>query len=91
MSVHSDPNAGQRFGKVVVTVDTEAGDCVVTAPVNNRGPFALPKRFRLNTLDEIRGAYAVHLARSSIDPVSRDIARALEFAGRSIRAAEEAR
>jgi hypothetical protein len=87
---HANPEKhGVTFGVVVVTVDLELGDCMVRAP--QRGPIGpVPRRMRLNSLDEIRGAYRVQkgLARRSPkqNPHAADIARALEHAGQRLKA-----
>ena len=90
MSPHSDPEThGVQFGRVVVTVDAALGDCIVIAP--QPGPICTsPKRMRLNSLDEIRGAYAAQaqLARRAPkeNPHAADIARALKLAGQKLKA-----
>jgi hypothetical protein len=89
-SPHTNPEQhGTRFGHVVVTVDLELGDCVVIAP-QRAGVTTAPRKMRLNSLDEIRGAYRVQtgLARrvSAKHPHAADIARALKFAGEQIKA-----
>lgn len=87
-SPHLDPAThGIRFGEVVVTVDLELGDAVVRAP--RPGTFGQgTDRRRFNSLDEIRGAYAVQISRPATDPLAADIARALKFAGQQIRSAQ---
>ncbi|MFV1591279.1 hypothetical protein VWZ88_01765 [Phaeobacter sp. JH20_36] len=95
MSPHSDPEThGVQFGRVVVTVDAAMGDCIVIAP--QPGPICTsPKRMRLNSLDEIRGAYRTQsrLAARVPDqhPHAKDIASALEFAGKTLSAAQGAK
>lgn len=87
---HANPEKhGITFGEVVVTVDVELGDCMVRAP--QRGPIGpVARSMRLNTLDEIRGAYQIQsgLARRSPrqNPHAADIARALVHAGQRLKA-----
>lgn len=87
---HANPEEhGTTFGEVVVTVDVELGDCMVRAP--QRGPIGpVPRSMRLNSLDEIRGAYQIQsgLARRSPrqNPHAADIARALVHAGQRLKA-----
>ena len=87
---HANPEKhGITFGEVVVTVDLELGDCMVRAPQRGLiGP--VPRSMRLNTLDEIRGAYQIQqsLARRSPrqNPYAADIARALKHAGQRLKA-----
>ncbi len=88
-SPHSNPDKyGIRFGAVVVTVDHALGDCVVIAP-QRAGVSTAPRKMRLNSLDEIRGAWGIQdgLARraSSKHPHAADIARALKFADELIK------
>jgi hypothetical protein len=89
-SPHENPERhGTTFGSVVVTVDLALGDCIVTAP--QKGPICTsPRRARLNSLDEIRGAYGMQhqlaVKAPAENPHAADIARALEFAGRKIKA-----
>jgi hypothetical protein len=88
-SPHSNPNKyGTCFGSVVVTVDLALGDCVVIAP-QRAGVTTTPRKMRLNSLDEIRGAWGIQdgLARraSAKHPHAADIARALKFAGELIK------
>lgn len=89
ISPHLDPAAnGTRFGAVVVTVDLDLRDAVVRIPVP--GTFGQGvKEIRLNSLDEITGAYAVQVGRAAIDPQAGDIARALKFAAQQIKQAQE--
>lgn len=87
---HANPDLhGTRFGNVVVTVDLELGDCMVRAPQKGR-ICTMPRTIRLNSLDEIRGAYAAQaqLARCSPkeNPHAADIARALKLAGQKLKA-----
>jgi len=89
-SPHTNPDLhGTRFGQAVVTVDLELCDCVVIAP-QRAGVSTVPRKMRLNSLDEIRGAYGVQigLARRSNGnhQIAADIARALKFAGEQIKA-----
>lgn len=83
-SPHSNPEEhGIRFGQVTVTVDAALGDCVVIAP--RPGPVgSVPRKMRLNSLDEISGAFGVQNRLGVKDPVAADIARALRFAGETI-------
>lgn len=85
-SPHSDPATnGQRFGQVVVTVDLVAGDCQVIAP--RPGPvMPVPRKIRLHSLEEIRGAYRAQLGLAATDPVAKNIADALKFAGQQLKA-----
>ncbi|WP_170326737.1 hypothetical protein [Ruegeria arenilitoris] len=85
-SPHSDPAThGQRFGQAVVTIDLVAGDCVVIAP--GRGPVSLvPRKMRLHGLEEIQGAYQVQIGLAATNPIARDIADALKFAGQQLKA-----
>lgn len=87
-SPHTNPDLhGTRFGQVVVTVDLALGDCVVIAP-QRAGVTTAPRKMRLNSLDEMRGAYAVQhrLAKSAAlkHPHAAEIASALKFAGEQI-------
>ena len=89
-SPHLDPDRhGTTFGRAVVTVDLEKGDCIVTAPQKGR-ICTMPRTIRLNSLDEIRGAYGTQhqlaVKAPAENPHAADIARALEFAGRKIKA-----
>lgn len=76
-SPHLDHDTtAQEFGEVRLTVDLEAGDCVITAP--QHGPvFKRPVTKRLNSLDEIQLAYQNQLP---LGREGRDICRALKFA-----------
>ena len=83
-SPHSDPQAnGTRFGEVIVTVDREAGDCEVRAPQPGK-IGRVEKTMRLHSLEEIQRAYEVQLGLSASDPIARDIAKALKFAGQQL-------
>ncbi|WP_417701906.1 hypothetical protein [Pseudophaeobacter sp.] len=89
-SLHENPDLhGTRFGQVVVTVDLALGDCVVIAP-QRAGVTTVPRKMRLNSLDEIRGAYGVQIGLAkrvaAKHPHAADIARALKFAGEQIKA-----
>jgi hypothetical protein len=89
-SPHLDPERhGTIFGRAVVTVDLERGDCVLTAPQKGR-ICTIPRTIRLNSLDEIRGAYGTQQQLATKAPAENphaaDIARALAFAGRKIKA-----
>jgi hypothetical protein len=80
-SPHIDPDRnGQRFGRVLVTVDVDAGDCVVHSflpgPCNDK-----PRRMHLHSLEELQGAYQVQFGLAATDPIAADNARALKFAG----------
>ena len=79
-SPHEDPCAhGTRFGEVVVTVDTAVGDCVVHAP--RPGPVVpVMHRTRLNSVEEMQGAYSVQMGYAASNPIAGDIARAIKFA-----------
>lgn len=85
-SPHTDPASnGTQFGDVTVTVDLIAGDCVIHAP--RPGPvFPIMRSTRFHSLDEIQGAYQVQIGLAATDPVARDIARALKFAGQQLNA-----
>lgn len=81
MSGHThNPFAGaQRFGRVLVVVDTENGGCLVQAP--QPGPVhEVTRTFRLHGLDEINGAYQLQRSLSATSHVAADIASALKFA-----------
>jgi hypothetical protein len=88
-SPHADPVAhGHRFGDAVVTIDLVAGDCVVTAM--RKGPVCpVPRKMRLHSLDEIRGAYQVQVGMAATDPAAKDIADALKFAGQQLKSHQE--
>lgn len=88
-SPHSDPASnGTRFGDVLVTIDLEAGDCVIIAP--RPGPvIPVMRSTRYHSLDEIRGAYQAQMGRASADPTASDLARALKFAGQQLKSHEE--
>lgn len=84
-SPHSDPERfGVAFGQVVVTVDESRRDCVVIAPQPTR-IAAAPRKMRLHSLDEIRGAWAIQnkLGKAG-NQVAADVAKALEFAGKKL-------
>lgn len=87
---HANPDLhGTRFGEVVVTIDHELGDCMVRAP--QRGPIcSVPRKIRLNSLDEIQGAYQTQLMFAQRNPEKHphaaDIARALKHAGQRLKA-----
>lgn len=84
-SPHLDPDThGTTFGVATVTVDLDAGDCVVRAPRPGR-VLPVMRRVRFNSLDEIRGAYQVQIGRARTDPVARDVAAALKFAGQKLK------
>lgn len=88
-SPHANPELhGTCFGKVVVTVDLELGDCVVIAP-QRAGITTAPRKMRLNSLDEIRGAYGIQIRLAERAGTNHehaaDIARALRFAGEQIK------
>ena len=89
MNVHADPAAnGTAFGEVTVTVDLEAGDCVINAP--RPGPIMpVTRSTRFHSLDEIQGAYQVQIGLAASDPVARDIARALKFAATQLHSHQE--
>lgn len=81
--IHANPSAnGQRFGRAIVTVDHDLGDCVVTCDA----PGYELKRMRLHSLEEISGAYQVQIGLAATDDVAADIARALKFAGQLLKA-----
>lgn len=85
-SPHSDPSThGQQFGRVVVTIDLDAFDCVLRAPGAGRGLRAAGERVvRLHSLDEVREAFRTQnwLSRKPEEhPHAADMARALKFAG----------
>ena len=85
MSEHThNPFAGaQRFGRVLVVVDTENDGCLVQAP--QPGPVGEVNRtFRLHGIEEIQGAYQVQLGLAATDPVASDIASALKFAAQQL-------
>lgn len=84
-SVHANPAAnGTVFGQATVTVDLEAGDCVVRSV--RPGPCGdIPQSMRLNSIDEIQGAYQVQFGLGATDAVAADVARALKFAGQQLR------
>jgi hypothetical protein len=92
-SPHLDPERhGTTFGRAVVTVDLELGDCIVRSP--HTGPVCTVSRtVRFNSLDEIRGAYStqMRLAKKSptATPYAADIARALKHAGQRLKAHQE--
>lgn len=90
-SVHANPATnGTVFGKATVTVDLDAGDCVVHS--FRQGPVGLlPRSMRLHSLDEIHGAYQVQSGLAATDPIAADIARALKFAGQQLKAHQEDR
>ena len=89
--IHADPAShGQRFGQVTVTVDLDLGDVMIHAP--RPGPVhAVMRQTRLNSLDEVRGAYQVQHGLSARDPIAADMARALKFAGQRLRTHQEGR
>ena len=84
-SPHSDPASnGQTFGKVTVTVDLDAGDCVVHS--FRPGPvFPIAQKIHLHSLDEVQGAYMVQYRLAPTDPMAADVARALKFAGQQLK------
>ena len=84
-SPHTDPASnGQTFGKVTVTVDLDAGDCVVHS--FRPGPvFPIAQTMRLHSLDEVQGAYMVQYRLAPTDPMAADVARALKFAAQQLK------
>lgn len=84
-SPHSDPASnGKTFGKVTVTVDLDAGDCVVHS--FRPGPvFPIAQKIHLHSLDEVQGAYMVQYRLAPTDPMAADVARALKFAGQQLK------
>ena len=86
-SPHADPEAnGTVFGAASVTVDVEAGDCVVR--VTCPGPvMEITRTMRLHSLDELQQAFHVQHGLSATDPIAADIASALIFASRRLCAA----
>ncbi|KIC36531.1 hypothetical protein [Leisingera sp. ANG-M7] len=95
-SPHLSPEThGTTFGKITVTVDVERGDCIIHAPGKGLVGQEVPTRKRFNSLDEIRGAYGIQLqlARTAPGkhPNARDMARALEFAGKALNDHQEAK
>ena len=88
-AIHHNPEAnGTRFGDVIVTVDPALGDCVVHAP--RPGPvLPVMRSARYHSLDEIREAYRVQIGLAATDPVAKDIAAALKFAGQTLKARQE--
>ncbi|PCJ05938.1 MAG: hypothetical protein COB16_14350 [Rhodobacteraceae bacterium] len=89
-SPHTDPDRhGVSFGAVVVTVDVDLGDCIISAP--QPGLICTTRRKkRFNSTDEIEGAYGIQLRLSRQKPKdhphAKDIAVALKFAGQKIKA-----
>jgi hypothetical protein len=85
-SPHADPASnGQTFGKATVTVDIDAGDCVVHS--FRPGPvFPIAQKTHLHSLDEVQGAYMVQYRLAPTDPMAADVARALKFAAQRLRA-----
>jgi hypothetical protein len=84
-SPHADPAAhGSVFGQVRVTIDAGLGDCVVHG-VRPGGIIGKPFRMRLNSVDEIMGAYQVQRGNAGADPLAADIASALKFAIQQIK------
>lgn len=87
-SPHADPAShGHTFGKVTVTIDLNAGDCVLH--VDALG-YAM-KRPRFHSVEEIQGAYQVQHGLAATDPIAADVARALNFAGYQLLADQEGR
>jgi len=81
-SPHTNPAAhGTVFGAATVTVDFEAGDCVIRVDA----PGYRTKRPRFQSLEEIQGAYQVQFGLAATDPIAADVARALKFAGQQLR------
>ncbi|KIC09830.1 hypothetical protein RA19_13760 [Leisingera sp. ANG-M1] len=93
-SPHLDPDThGTNFGKVIVTVDLERGDCIIIAPGKGLVGQEIPSRKRFNSLDEIVGAYRTQCqlaACSGKHPNARDMANALKFAGQQLKQNQEA-
>lgn len=84
-NVHADPaKYGTKFGKAVVTVDLDLGDCVVRAP---RPGLVHPviRPMRLHSLQEIEATYLSQMGNAAVDPIANDIADALKFAAQQIR------
>ncbi|KIC15017.1 hypothetical protein [Leisingera sp. ANG-Vp] len=85
---------GTKFGKVIVTVDLERGDCIIIAPGRGLVGQEVPSRKRFNSLDEIEGAYRIQLqlaqAAGNKHPNAQDMARALKFAGQQLKQHQEA-
>jgi hypothetical protein len=85
-SPHIDPvRFGHVFGRATVTVDVDAGDCVVHTARPGRLE-ARPVRLHLHSLDELDGAYQVQWRLGLKDELAADIARALKFAGQRLNA-----
>jgi hypothetical protein len=84
-SPHSDPASnGQTFGEVTVTVDLDAGDCVVHS--FRPGPvFPIAKTMRLHSLDEVQATYIAQYRLGSTNPMAADVARALKFAAQQLK------
>lgn len=88
MSVHANPDLnGVHFGRVVVTIDAELGDCVLWVPT----PGGSQRRIHLNSMDEIEGSLGVHAGNAKNDPLSADMVRALRFAAQRIAGREGGR
>ena len=85
-AVHNDPSRnGTTFGRVTVTVDLTAGDCMIHS--HRPGPCAdVPCRKRFHSIDEIQGAYQVQFGLGTTDPVAAEVARALKFAATQLKA-----
>ncbi len=85
-AVHNDPASnGTAFGRVTVTVDLSAGDCVIHS--HRPGPCRdVPYRKRFHSVDEIHGAYQVQFGLGATDPVAAEVARALKFAATQLEA-----
>lgn len=88
-SPHANPEAhGHRFGDVIVTIDLAAGDCQVIAP--RPGPvMPVTRKMRLHSLEEITGAYRAQIGLAATDPVAKNIADALKFAGQQLKAQQK--
>lgn len=85
-SPHDSPSSnGSVFGVATVTVDLEAGDCVIRADANGYRA----RQLRLHGLDEVQGAYQVQNGLAAISPVAKDIASALKFAGQQLKNHQE--
>ncbi|KPU84838.1 hypothetical protein JI58_01245 [Marinosulfonomonas sp. PRT-SC04] len=85
-SPHDNPSAnGTVFGTATVTVDLDAGDCVISVAATGYRRH----QPRFHSLDEIQGAYQVQIGLAATAPVAGDIARALKFAAQQLKNHQE--
>lgn len=89
MSIHANPEKhGVTFGRAVVTVDREAGDCMIRAPQPGKGPAGtIPRSARFNSIEAIQEALVIQqglASRPAQNPHAPDVVNALKHALREL-------